>query len=222
MAAALILDFDGVVADSEMLANAVLGEWVTRLGVPTTPDQALARYMGRCWAEVIAAIERAIGRPVPDTFAADLKAATLARFETDLREVAGASAFLDRCAGMPRAIASTSAPDRLASCLALLGLADAFGPHVYSADQVACGKPHPDIFLFAAGRLGVAPSACIVIEDSAGGVRAGRAAGMTVIGLCAGAHIRAGHADRLRDAGADHVALTWAEAERLVARLTSP
>lgn len=219
MVAALLFDFDGVIADSEALANSVLAEWVMALGLPTTRDQALDRYMGKRWAEAIAAIEQGIGRPVPERFADDLQRATLARFRTDLREVAGAAKFLKAFAVVPRCIASSSSAERLALCLDILGLADMFGPHVYSADLVLHGKPNPDIYLLAAERLDVAPSACVVIEDSPGGVRAGRAAGMTVIGLCAASHIRAGHGDRLREAGAHHIAASWADAAKIVAGL---
>lgn len=74
-----------------------------------------------------------------------------------------------------------------------------------------------------ASRLGVAPTDCIVIEDSAGGVRAGRAAGMTVIGLCAASHLAANHAEILRAVGAHHVATDWAEVETILAAIeTSP
>jgi beta-phosphoglucomutase-like phosphatase (HAD superfamily) len=210
-----------VIADSEALANSVLAEWVTALGLPTTPDQALDRYMGKRWAEAIAAIEEGVGRPVPACFADDLKSATLARFRTDLCEVSGTTKFLEAFAAVPRCIASSSSAERLASCLDILGLADMFGPHVYSADLVPHGKPHPDIYLLAAERLNMTPSACVVIEDSPGGVRAGRAAGMAVIGLCAASHIRAGHGDRLREAGAHHIAASWADAEKIVAGLQS-
>jgi len=80
--------------------------------------------------------------------------------------------------------------------------------------MVARGKPHPDIFLFAASRLGVNPNECLVIEDSAGGVRAAIAAGMTAVGLCAASHIRDGHDLKLRDAGAVHLAQSWSDVER--------
>ncbi len=91
--------------------------------------------------------------------------------------------------------------------------------------MVARGKPHPDIFLHAAARLGVPPAECLVVEDSVSGVRAGVAAGMTilgfcagshVLGFCAGSHVRAGHAGRLLAAGATHIARTWGEATTLV------
>jgi HAD superfamily hydrolase (TIGR01509 family) len=214
---ALIFDFDGVIADSEALANIVLAETVSGLGCPTSLDEALSRYMGKRWPEVIAAIESDIGRAVPNGFSDDLKAATLKRFRADLREVEGAKAFIEHFADLPRCIASSSSLDRLQLCLDVLGLTDLFGKNVFSADMVERGKPHPDIFLFAAQSIGVAPADCVVIEDSASGVRAGVAAGMTVVGLCAGAHIRSGHAQRLIDAGAHYTADTWSDVRAFVA-----
>ncbi len=77
--------------------------------------------------------------------------------------------------------------------------------------MVRRGKPHPDIFLFAAEKLGVDPRSCLVIEDSAGGVTAAVAAGMTAVGLCAASHVRPGHDLRLREAGATHLASSWDE-----------
>jgi len=214
MTGALIFDFDGVIADSEAIANTVLAETVTKLGHPTTLDQSLARYAGRRWDGVLAEIESAIGKPLPSDFSGDLKRATLDRFRTDLKEVSGAAQFIRRFSHLPRCIASSSSIDRLQLCLEVLALEAEFGDHVYSADMVARGKPHPDIFLFAAERLGVSPEQCLVIEDSAGGIKAAVAAGMTAVGLCAASHIRDGHDTKLRDAGAVHLAPSWAEVER--------
>ncbi len=213
---ALIFDFDGVIADSEAIANTVLAEVVTGLGHSTTLDQALARYSGRRWDEVVAAIEAAIGKSLPRNFSGELKRATLDRFRTDLQEVSGAANFIRRFSHIPRCIASSSSMDRLQLCLSVLGLEAEFGRHVFSADMVARGKPHPDIFLFAAGKLAVSPEQCLVIEDSAGGIRAAIAAGMTAVGLCAASHIRDGHDVKLRDAGAVHLAHSWSDVERFV------
>ena len=212
---ALIFDFDGVIADSEAIANTVLAEIVTALGHPTTLDQSLTRYAGSRWDDVIAEIEVAIGKPLPSDFSGQLKLATLDRFRTDLKEVSGATNFIRRFSHIPRCIASSSSIDRLQLCLSVLELEAEFGNHVFSADMVARGKPHPDIFLFAAGKLGVSPDECLVIEDSAGGIRAAVAAGMTAIGLCAASHIRQGHDAKLRDAGAVHLAQSWSDVEHL-------
>jgi HAD superfamily hydrolase (TIGR01509 family) len=211
---ALIFDFDGVIADSEAIANTVLAEIVTELGHPTTLDQALTRYSGRRWDDAMAEIESAIGRSLPADFSGELKRATLDRFRTDLKEVSGAANFIKRFSHLPRCIASSSSIDRLRLCLAVLALEGEFGDRVFSADMVARGKPHPDIFLFAAGKLGVSPDRCLVIEDSVGGIKAAVAAGMTTVGLCAASHIRAGHDVKLRDAGAMHLAQSWADVER--------
>lgn len=212
---ALIFDFDGVIADSEAIANTVLAEIVTGLGHATTLDQSLDRYAGRRWDDAMAEIEAAIGAPLPSGFSGELKRATLERLRTDLKEVSGAAAFIRRFAHIPRAIASSSSIDRLQLCLRVLGMEAEFGAHVFSADMVARGKPHPDIFLFAAAKLGVSPERCLVIEDSTGGIQAAVAAGMTAVGLCAASHIRDGHDVKLRDAGAVHLARSWKEVERI-------
>ena len=215
---ALIFDFDGVIADSEAIANTVLAEVVTDLGHSTTLDHALTRYSGRRWDEVVAEIEAAIGKPLAANFSDELKRVTLDRFRTDLKEVGGAANFIKRFSHIPRCIASSSSMDRLKLCLSVLALETEFGSHVFSADMVARGKPHPDIFLFAAGKFGVSPDQCLVIEDSAGGIRAAIAAGMTAVGLCAASHIREGHDLKLRDAGAVHVAHSWLDVEHFALR----
>lgn len=213
----IIYDFDGVIADSEALANTVLAETVSDLGLPTTLPDALDRYMGKRWPEVIASIEEGVGRSLGPNFSDDVKATTLARFRTHLGEVPGATDFIRHFGHMPRCIASSSSADRLALCLDVLRLANDFHGFVFSADLVARGKPHPDIFLYAADRIGVAPEHCLVIEDSRAGVRAGVAAGMTVLGLCAGAHIQQGHSEKLREAGAMDIVESWEEASAFVA-----
>jgi HAD superfamily hydrolase (TIGR01509 family) len=202
----IIYDFDGVIAESEVLANTVLAEIVSELGVPTTLEDAYRLYMGKRFADVIAAVEASVGRALPPTFAAEYQARTLDRFRRELTFVAGAAEFIDAFAHVPRCIASSSSPDRLALCLEVLRLESTFGSNVFSASHVARGKPFPDIFLHAAARMGVVPSKCIVIEDSASGVEATTAAGMTAIGLLAAKHIQRGHRDCLMAAGAVHVA----------------
>lgn len=215
----IIFDFDGVLADSETLANRVLAEIVSELGVPTTLDDSLRLYMGKRLHEVIAAIEANVGGPLPAGFAETFQERTLNALRGDLRAIEGARAYIEALADVPRCIASSSSPDRLALCLEVLGLENYFGANVFSASSVARGKPYPDIFLHAAARMGADPHDCLVIEDSVGGVQAAIAAGMTVIGLLAASHIRDGHAARLKEAGAQHVAATFAEAETITRAL---
>lgn len=219
MSGLLILDFDGVVADSEALANDVLAEIVTELGVPTTLEDAYDRYMGKRFSEVIDAIEASVGRQLPPDFPATFQSRTLGRFRKELRALDGVYEYLHTFNHIPKCIASSSAPDRLTVCLELLQLRGVFGPHVYSSSLVSRGKPHPDILLYAAEQMGVTPSNSVVIEDSVGGVQAGIAAGMTVIGLLAASHIQDGHGASLRRAGAHYVASTFAEAEEITHRV---
>lgn len=113
----------------------------------------------------------------------------------------GIHALLDRISA-PVCVASSSRPERLAHTLGLTGLHHRFAPNVFSASQVANGKPAPDLFLFAAARMGAAPARCFVVEDSVAGVQAGVAAGMTVLGFCGGGHCPPEHGRALRAAGA--------------------
>jgi HAD superfamily hydrolase (TIGR01509 family) len=216
---AIIFDFDGVIADSEVLSNTILAEIVTELGVPTTVDDSYRDYMGKRFQEVIATIEGKLGRDLPVGFADDYQRRTLRRLRADLRPVNGVQEFIATFQRLPRCIASSSSPDRLATCLEVLGMESLFQGRVFSASTVARGKPHPDIFLHAAAEIGVEPERCIIIEDSAGGVIEGRAAGATLIGLLAAGHIRDGHGAALADAGAHHVVRTYREAEEVVRTL---
>jgi HAD superfamily hydrolase (TIGR01509 family) len=211
----LIFDFDGVIADSEVVANKVLADMVSELGVPTTLQDSYLRYMGMRFAEVMAAVETMVGRNLPEDFPDRFQARTLAAFRAELQPVNGARTYIESFSHVPRCVASSSSPDRLAVCLEVLGLGAAFGQNVFSASMVARGKPHPDIFLHAANAMGVQPSQAIVIEDSASGVQAGVAAGMRVIGLLAASHIQPGHSERLLAAGAHHVAATFDEAQQI-------
>ena len=213
---AIIFDFDGVLADSEVLSNSVLAEIVTELGVPTTVDDAYRTYMGKRLEEVIETIEKVVGRKLHGDFADAYQIRTFDAFRKHLKAVDGAREFIDAWCRVPLCIASSSSPERLAVSLEALNMTALFAGRVFSASQVARGKPHPDIFLYAAEQLGVSPGTCIVIEDSVGGVTAGRAAGTTVIGFTAAGHIQPGHDAKLREAGADHVVASFAELDRII------
>jgi HAD superfamily hydrolase (TIGR01509 family) len=221
LASAIIFDFDGVIADSEVLANAVLAECVTELGVPTTVEDSYRDYMGKRFHEVVAAILKAVGRRIPQSFGELWQARTLSRFRRDLAPIAGVREFIAEFAAVPRCIASSSTPQRLAVSLEILEMTELFEGRVFSALNVARGKPHPDIFLYAATEIAVSPRECIIIEDSASGVIAGREAGSTVIGLLAAGHIRDGHGARLKDAGAHYLAGNYVEVGRIVRDLLS-
>jgi HAD superfamily hydrolase (TIGR01509 family) len=219
MKSGLIFDFDGVIADSEVLAGTILAKFVSDLGLATTLNEVASRYGGKRWSDILAAIEDGFGQKLPEGFSDRLKEATLSSFRQDLRAVEGVAGFLTEFRELPHCVASSSSLDRLILCLDILGLTKEFGDFVFSAEMVARGKPFPDVFLLAAERMKVNPLDCIVIEDSANGVRAGVAAGMTVIGLCAASHLQPGHAQRLMAAGASYSADSWSEVSAIVSAL---
>ncbi len=183
----VIFDCDGVLVDSERLAVRVEARLLGSLGWPLTEEEILHRFVGRSDADMLAEIEETLGRPLPEwptRYQADLHAA----FHAELVEVPGITAALDtldaRSTGS--CVASSGTHDKMALTLGMTGLHERFDGRIYSATQVATGKPAPDLFLFAAEQMGVEPAACVVVEDSRSGVAAARAAGMRSFGFAGG------------------------------------
>jgi HAD superfamily hydrolase (TIGR01509 family) len=216
---AIIFDFDGVIVDSEWLANAVLADVLTGQGYAVTREESLARYSGLRWIDCCRKIEEDSGRTFDSDTLGDLVDQAVTARAAEMLAVEGIEAFLESQRHRALAIASSSETWWLEQTLDRLGLADWFEGRLFSAAGFARGKPHPDIYLHAAAQLGIAPAGCLVIEDHPVGVAAGAAAGMTVIALLAASHIRDGHADRVRAAGAAHVARDYREVTEIVEEL---
>lgn len=213
----LILDCDGVLIDSEMLAIRAMCDVLTAVGVPATEALVLGCF-GMKQADALERIAAATGCGIPPGVEARLWPATRAAFVAGLQPMPGAAAFLEARRGHPLCVASSSDPERIRTSLAIAGLLPFFGEALFSSQQVARGKPAPDLFLLAASRLGARPERCVVVEDSVFGVAGARAAGMTAIGFLGGSHVRDGHGAALEAAGADALAMTWPEvAARLAA-----
>lgn len=200
----IIFDCDGVLIDSEPLACQVDAEVLTAHGVPFTAAEIAAQFVGKSFRDQVRIIERERRITLPADIEARVWAALAERFRQELQPIAGIADVLD---AMPhrRCVASSSSLARLDLTLGLTGLAPRFPDAVFSAEQVERGKPAPDLFLFAAGRMGGRADDCIVVEDSPAGVQAGVAAGMPVIGFTGGGHTTPDHAERLRAAGATAV-----------------
>ncbi len=215
---AVIFDMDGVLVDSEVIVTRIESEMLAALGADISVAEIVATFTGLSDAVMAETLLRDWNVVLPDSFDAERRERTFAAFETDLEAVAGIDAALGALVDRDvlLAVASSSSPERIAHSLKLTKLAKYFGEHLYSAAMVSHGKPAPDLFLFAADKLGVDPGDCVVVEDSAPGVVAGVAACMEVIGFTAGGHCGPEHAQRLIDAGATHVAAT---AAKLVGRL---
>lgn len=210
---AIIFDFDGVIVDSEVPANHALAESLTAIGLPTSFADSLRLYCGHNAQETERRIIAQLGRPLPPEWNTIRLERGQHWFGKGLEAVPGASAFLERATPLPRAIASSSRLSYIAWALRKTELAGHFGTHLYSADGMARGKPHPDIYLKAAAGLGIPPEDCMAIEDSPVGASAAVAAGMHTVGLCAASHImdRAAHADALRAVGVHRIAFSYDE-----------
>jgi HAD superfamily hydrolase (TIGR01509 family) len=218
MSKAIIFDFDGVLIESEFEGNRMLAELLTDLGHRTSVEEALGRFVGLAGPQFIEALEKHIGGPLPPEFVERRKAQTIRALEEGVRAVAGAVDFVRSLPpGLPRAVASSSSTRWLHTHLDHLGLADAFGEHVYSGrEHVERGKPAPDLYLFVAQQLRVPIEDCVVIEDSEVGATGAIASGARVIGLAAGSHCLDGHGDVLRALGVKEIAHSFDEVQQLL------
>ena len=189
---AVIFDCDGVLVDSEMLSAGVLMEMMAEIELPITSEIFRSDFLGRSFAAAALRAEQRFGRPLPADFQTNYRSRLLRRMAADLQPMTGVRALLQRMRA-PYCLATSSSPERLAVSLDVTGLAPFFAGMAFTASQVPHGKPAPDLFLFAAERLGVRPQECLVIEDSEMGIRAAQAAGMAAWHFAGGAHIRAGY-----------------------------
>ena len=176
----VIFDCDGVLVDSEPLSNRILAEHLTAIGLPTTFEDAVRDFMGRSWKTCTEIIEGRLGRPLPEGWADGYHADVFAAFERELEPVPGLPQALGAI-DLPTCVASSSGHERIRTALTATGLLERFDGRIFSATEVEHGKPAPDLFLHAARRMGVAPGACVVVEDAPAGAEAGRRAGMTVL-----------------------------------------
>jgi HAD superfamily hydrolase (TIGR01509 family) len=200
----VIFDCDGVLIDSEIIFGRALGECLIAADFPTTIGEAMLLGFGKNRSTLTAELETRFGRVLPDGFFESFHARVDIAFERELVAIPGIEALLTALP-LSRCVASNSHLDRVRHALSITRLLPLFDPHVFSASQVAQGKPAPDLFLFAARQFDAQPADCLVIEDSATGVAAAVAAGMLVIGFCGGSHCLENHADQLLAAGCSQV-----------------
>jgi HAD superfamily hydrolase (TIGR01509 family) len=181
---AVIFDMDGVLLDSEPLYLRATNTVLAREGRYLSPEEN-ARYIGFRYRDMLADLIPRLGLAhEPDHYVHETREIVLEMFGGPLEPPPGAVALIDRLEehGVPIAVGSSSGHAWIERILTSLGLRERF-PVIVGGDDVAHGKPAPDIFLRCAALMGVAPERCAVIEDSANGVLAARRAGMAAIGL---------------------------------------
>ncbi|KOX01437.1 hydrolase [Streptomyces sp. NRRL B-1140] len=184
----VIFDNDGVLVDSEPISNRLLAAYLTELGHPTSYEDSLRDYMGAAMHRVHDLIQERTGQLLPENFDDVFHERVFAAFEEELKPVAGAEQVLQRLTAdaVPYCVASSGSHERIRVGHRTTGLDRWFDEErIFSSQDVGRGKPAPDLFLYAAERMGAAPERCVVVEDSPLGVRAAVAAGMDVYGFTA-------------------------------------
>ncbi len=184
----VIFDFDGVIVDSEVISAQMLIAELKHYDVHIDGAYVARHFLGRSYPVVLQQIRDEFGVALPEGFEADYRARLIAAFEENLTAMPGIKDVLVSIR-TPYCLATSSSPARLKSSLEVVGLTPYFEGRFNTASEVARGKPAPDLFLHVAQRYGVAPSRCLVIEDSLAGVRAGLAAGMVVWRFIGGSHL---------------------------------
>lgn len=200
----ILFDCDGVLVDSEIIANRVMAAHLSAHGYPITGAQTRERFIGRTIPTIMKMVADE-GVDLPDDFEATLRAKDEVAFARELKPVAGVVEALRRLDGQPRAVASSGSMAKIERNLDITGLRPFFAQHLFSAAMVANPKPAPDLFLLAAREMGYAASNCMVIEDTPLGVEAARRAGMRAIGFVGASHATPALANTLRQAGAEQI-----------------
>lgn len=196
----LISDCDGVLVDSEILADRVMREALAAFVPAEALEQLLGTTFGQTTREVLLRVQEHFAIQLPETLLAQIQARSEAWIKAEVQPIAGVRDALEQIP-LPLAVASNSRRHNVIASVERVGLTTRAAGHIFSADMVERPKPAPDVYLLAARTLGVAPERCLVIEDSPTGATAALAAGMQVLGFTGASHIPLGHADTLRRIG---------------------
>jgi len=181
----VIFDCDGVLVDTERIAVRIDVAVLAELGWKMSEAEVIERFMGKSDDAMTREIEAHTGRKLPESWEAPFRHLYREAFAAELQPVPGVVEALDAIT-LPTCVASSGTHEKIRYTLGLTGLYDRFAGRIFSVDDVRRGKPAPDLFLHAAGRMGAAPERCAVVEDSPYGVQAARAAGMRAFGYAGG------------------------------------
>lgn len=175
----IIFDCDGVLIDSEIISARMLVLELAGMGVEIDLPYVAQHFLGRSYPTVMKVIKQDFGVNLTPEFEEAYRNRLLAAFEAGLQPIPHIHGLLTRLQ-TPWCVATSSSPKRAAQSLTITGLREVVGDRLFTASEVANGKPAPDLFFHAAKRMGANPAHCLVIEDSLNGIKAGLAAGMPV------------------------------------------
>lgn len=149
-------------------------------GVPLSLEETQQEYIGQALSYVFEDMQRRLGSQLPDSFEKEFRRRSFEAFATDLKPIEGIEDLLQELASMPKAVASNGPNFKMELTLEICNLKHHFDPHIYSAYDIQKWKPAPDLFWYAAQKIGYPPHQCVVIEDSQSGVEAAVAGGFRV------------------------------------------
>ncbi|WP_204934435.1 HAD-IA family hydrolase [Roseibium sediminis] len=187
----VIFDLDGTLVDSELLCNQAFVDLLPDLTV--SAEILLREYRGRKLSCIFRDLEERIGRPLGEDFERVYRHRVAELFGTDLKPVRGVRKTLERL-DRPKCVASSGPRSKIELAMRISGLATFFGSNVFSSYEIKSWKPEPGLFLHAAAAMGFSPNNCVVVEDSAVGIEAALAAGMTAVHFCPTSETRVGNA----------------------------
>lgn len=188
----VIFDCDGVLIDSELLSADTMIAELGKIGISIDYQFFFKELVGKSFKQGLDILEAKFGRRPDHDFPENFRVELRSRFENSLKPIPNIADVIDSLK-IPCCVATSSAPDRALHSLTVAGLADKFKGHIYTSTMVKNGKPAPDLFLYAAEMMGVAPDHCIVIEDSFYGLQGARAASMQAWHFSGGIHYQNGY-----------------------------
>jgi HAD superfamily hydrolase (TIGR01509 family) len=192
----IIFDCDGVLVDSERIANTAFAEVLNELGLSLTLEDMFDIFVGHSSSQCMQIVEEMLGRKPPPELETQYKQRINSALKQQVQAVRGVEDVI-KSLTIPYCVASSGNHEKMRTTLTATNLFPYFEHKLYSVTEVQRGKPYPDVYLYAAQQMGVAPAKCVVVEDTPIGVQGGRAAGMTVFG-----YAELMKADRLIEAGA--------------------
>lgn len=201
----VIFDCDGVLVDSEPVSVRVLVAALNRHGIDMAEEEAYSRFLGRSLATMTQVLDEEYDFHTGPEFLERMRVDLYERFREELQPITGIARTVDQL-GCRHCVASSSQPERIRLSLSLTGLLERFEPNIFSASMVENGKPAPDLFLYAAAKMGFDPSNCIVVEDSPAGIEAAQRAGMTAFAFTGGSHTQTvGYRERIEELRPDAI-----------------
>jgi HAD superfamily hydrolase (TIGR01509 family) len=195
----VIFDCDGVLVDSEGIANRIIARELTAIGWTMSEQEAGHLFLGMTLLDMTPIIEAKTGHTLSEEWRQHMRSSFIDVLGHEVTAIDGAMEALDGVSalGLPWRIASNSSHEEMRVKFARIGITGKVAGRTHSHRDVKHGKPAPDLFLATAAAQGVLPAECVVIEDSPTGARAAAAAGMDCLG-----YVPHGEGANLRAAGA--------------------